>query len=326
MQLQIQDLLSESSDRYPELTRIAEDYFKKYQGVTVDDPTYTGLPTTIEKEYDYNRLIKFYETSLFRAIKNYIPARTSLSTGIIVKQHLLERNRAISMLGITTETPIAKTPETGSNSSGYTTQTGFNSVIYNKNLEITSSIGTYSLTGSAGGSVNKYNVITNEGRYFEFDNSNITLPQFTNVNLFPTDATTPPAPITQSGVFLGTDFNGENYLESEVAFRSQIRFNCYLAVASAAPGVNFTIEMTSSVREGIYTNTFPTQTAQNPPSLVSENYVDIYPGERIYVYINVDNVDSLLNPIVLDGYDFEIGESTAFSKPELKSHFSFTTS
>ena len=79
--------ISESSDRYPELTRIAEDYFKKYQGTAVTDPTYNGgLPTIIEKEYDYNRLIKFYETSLFRAIKNYIPARTSLSTGIIVKQ------------------------------------------------------------------------------------------------------------------------------------------------------------------------------------------------------------------------------------------------
>ena len=153
---------SESSDRYPELTRIAEDYFKKYQGFTINSPSYSSShsPSQVEREYDYKRLIKFYETSLFRAIKNYIPARTSLSTGIIVKQHLLERNRAISMLGITTETPIAKTPETGSNSSGYTTQTGFNSVISNKNLEITSSIGTYSLTGSAGGSVNKYNIPT----------------------------------------------------------------------------------------------------------------------------------------------------------------------
>ena len=112
---------------------------------------------------------------------------------------------------------------------------------------------------------------------------------------------------------------GENYLESEFAFRSQIRFNPYFAVASAAPGVVMTIEMTSSIREGIFTNSFPKQTAQDPPSLVSENYVDIYPGERIYVYINVDNTDSLLNPMVLDGYHFEIGESTAFDKPEPKS-------
>ena len=90
--------ISESSDRYPELTRIANDYFKKYQGITINDPRYTGLPTIIEKEYDYNRLIKFYETSLFKAIKNYVPARTSLSTGIIVKQHLLERNKTDAVI------------------------------------------------------------------------------------------------------------------------------------------------------------------------------------------------------------------------------------
>jgi hypothetical protein len=165
--------ISESSDRYPELTRIAEDYFKKYQGVTVDDPTYNGgLPTTIEKEYDYNRLIKFYETSLFKAIKNYVPARTSLSTGIIVKQHLLERNKTDAVVGININTPMVKTPETGSDSWGYTTQTGFNSVISNKNLLITSSINMYSLTGSAGGSVNKYNNISDVGKYYQYDTDN----------------------------------------------------------------------------------------------------------------------------------------------------------
>ena len=109
--------ISESNDRYPELTRIAEDYFKKYQGVSFTSPAWGGgKPTTIEKRYDYNRLIQFYETSLFKAIKNYVPARTSLSTGIIVKQHLLERNKATTVIGINPNTPIAKTPETGSNS------------------------------------------------------------------------------------------------------------------------------------------------------------------------------------------------------------------
>ena len=45
--------------------------------------------------------------------KNYVPARTSISTGIIVKQHLLERNR-IKPIGIKANYPLAKTPETGS--------------------------------------------------------------------------------------------------------------------------------------------------------------------------------------------------------------------
>ena len=170
--------ISESSDRYPELTRIAEDYFKKYQGVTITDPTYNGgLPTIIEKEYDYNRLIKFYETSLFKAIKNYVPARTSLSTGIIVKQHLLERNKATAVIGVNPNTPIAKTPETGSNVYGYTDQTGFNSVISQRNLLITSSIAVGSLTGSAGGSVNKYNTPTSS--YAAFTQSYNVLDPFT---------------------------------------------------------------------------------------------------------------------------------------------------
>ena len=309
--------ISESSDRYPELTRIANDYFKKYQGITINDPRYTGLPTIIEKEYDYNRLIKFYETSLFKAIKNYVPARTSLSTGIIVKQHLLERNKTDAVIGMHTQTPVAKTPETGSNSFGATTQTGFNSIMSQQNLLITSSIGMYSLTGSAGGSVNKYNIITNEGQYYQSENDDVpsTSPN-TFVILFPD--LNPSSGQTENNIFLNEDSNGEIYLESTVAFRSQIRFNPYLAVAPAAPGVEFTIQITSSERGGIFTNTFPVQTAINPPSLLSENYVDVYPNERLYVYIACDVLDTGGNNIVIDGFAFEIGEGDDFDKPEPK--------
>ena len=309
--------ISESSDRYPELTRIAEDYFKKYQGVTVDDPTYIERPNIVEKEYDYNRLIKFYETSLFKAIKNYVPARTSLSTGIVVKQHLLERNKTDAVIGMTIDTPIAKTPETGSDSWGYTTQTGFNSVISNKNLLITSSIAVGFLTGSAGGSVNKYNVITNEGQYYQSENSNVpSVSPNTFVNLFPD--LNPSSGQTENNIFLNRDSNGEIYLESAVAFRSQMRFNPYLSVAPASPGVNFTIQITSSERGGIFTNTFPTQPSVNPPSLLSENYVDVYPNERLYVYIACDVLDTGGNNIVIDGFSFEIGEGNNFDKPEPK--------
>ena len=43
--------------------------------------------------WEYIRLIKFYNNSLFKMIKDYVPARSNLSTGIIVKSHLLERNK-----------------------------------------------------------------------------------------------------------------------------------------------------------------------------------------------------------------------------------------
>jgi spore coat protein CotF len=71
--------ISESNTRYPDLVKLSEEHFKKYY-----------------KSYDlvdYVRLIKYFDNSLFKMIKDFVPARTSLTTGIVIKQHLLERNR-----------------------------------------------------------------------------------------------------------------------------------------------------------------------------------------------------------------------------------------
>jgi hypothetical protein len=40
---------------------------------------------------DFIRLIEFFHNSLFRTLKDFTPARTNLSTGIVIKPHLLER-------------------------------------------------------------------------------------------------------------------------------------------------------------------------------------------------------------------------------------------
>ena len=144
-----------SYDRYPRLTRIAEDYFNKYSGTgqyqvgiySTTDPNNPGNPWSYrpklrEQEVDYNRLIQFYETSLFKAIKNYVPARTSLSTGIIIKPHLLERN-SVKLASLTSKTTMAITPETGSIDGRFDvpgTPQGFQSPIINQDLTITSSI------------------------------------------------------------------------------------------------------------------------------------------------------------------------------------------
>ncbi len=304
--------ISESSDRYPELTRIAEDYFKKYQGVTITDPTYNGgLPTIIEKEYDYNRLIKFYETSLFKAIKNYVPARTSLSTGIIVKQHLLERNKATTVPGININTPIAKTPETGSNVYGYTDQTGFNSVISQRNLLITSSIPIGSLTGSAGGSVNKYNIITNEGQFYK--NVSSTLKTLSLGSTYDLYDTLPPAnPALNIKIATALDSEGKVFQQSEVAFRSQLRWKPSF---TGIPLTNCAIvlEATSSKRGGIFSTEFPYNVSSGPapPSQVSNNFVEIYPDERIYWRIGATG-----QILQMNAYIFQFGESADFAKPE----------
>ena len=71
--------ISESSYRYPDLNALSTEYFKKY--------------TQSYNLEDYFRLIKFFDNSLFKLIKDFVPARTAAATGAIVKQHLLERNR-----------------------------------------------------------------------------------------------------------------------------------------------------------------------------------------------------------------------------------------
>ena len=64
---------------YTELDNLRNDYFEKY--------------TKNYNLVDFIRLIKFFDNSLFKMIRDFVPARTSLASGIVIKQHLLERNR-----------------------------------------------------------------------------------------------------------------------------------------------------------------------------------------------------------------------------------------
>ena len=72
--------ISSSAQSYPELDKLRQDYFLKY----------------VHENYDFNdyvRLIKFFDNSLFKMIKDFIPARTSLASGITIKPHILERQK-----------------------------------------------------------------------------------------------------------------------------------------------------------------------------------------------------------------------------------------
>ena len=127
--------VSSSEDYYPELRKTAEDYFQKYTKGNV---------------YDYLRLIKYFDNSIFKAIKSYAPARTSVSTGIVIKQHMLERNR-FQPVQITEGTQVATTP------SG-----ALNTPIILENIVISCSIDTINQeapSGSTGGSANKFNYV-----------------------------------------------------------------------------------------------------------------------------------------------------------------------
>jgi hypothetical protein len=75
--------LSQSLGYYPDLNTLRDDYFKKY---TLGNRSNYNL-------FDYIRLIKYFDNSLFKMIKDFTPARTDLASGIVIKQHMLERNR-----------------------------------------------------------------------------------------------------------------------------------------------------------------------------------------------------------------------------------------
>jgi len=98
---------------YPALDKLRNEYFEKY-----------------ESNYDFNdyiNLIKYFDNSLFKMLQDFTPARSSLASGVVIKQNLLERNKY----------PL---PETTSS-------------IY----DYSGSIDMVFLSGGAGGSVNKLN-------------------------------------------------------------------------------------------------------------------------------------------------------------------------
>lgn len=75
---------------------------------TIREPSYKDLKTL--KEYyfskyqsrynykDYIRLVKYFNNLLFNIIKDFTPTRSSISTGVIIKQTLLERDKYVTPL------------------------------------------------------------------------------------------------------------------------------------------------------------------------------------------------------------------------------------
>ena len=67
------------AESYPDLDALRDEYFTKYK---------SNYDFT-----DYIRLIKYFDNSLFKMVQDFVPARTSLASGIVIKQNLLERNK-----------------------------------------------------------------------------------------------------------------------------------------------------------------------------------------------------------------------------------------
>ena len=85
-------------DKYDELRRMSNIYFKKYKNEN-DKGTYLNE-------------LKQYDMSLFTMLKNYLPARVNADLGVVIQPHFLERSKAASrgqmrISGDTKSQPIA---------------------------------------------------------------------------------------------------------------------------------------------------------------------------------------------------------------------------
>ena len=72
---------------YPDLNAQRKIYFEQGSG------SYSGFTSSYLDYNGFIRLIQFFDNSLFKTLESFVPARTSLSTGITVNSPVLERNK-----------------------------------------------------------------------------------------------------------------------------------------------------------------------------------------------------------------------------------------
>jgi hypothetical protein len=125
--------VSSSEESYPELDVLRDAYFQKYN--------------TNYNLWDYIRIIQYYDNALFKMIKDYVPVRSSLTTGIVIKQHILERNKyPVPQVNTYTTTSFY--------GSGSTPNIFWDTPFVFQNIEITGSpIQMYTISGSTGGTM-----------------------------------------------------------------------------------------------------------------------------------------------------------------------------
>jgi hypothetical protein len=178
--------LDQYSSSYGDLVKYSNNYFAQY--------------SQSRKISEYTRLIKYYNNSLFKTIKDFVPSRANLSTGIIVKSHMLERNKyarhepnvtiaenlftqSIKIVNLSADSGLYL-PSSSTNYSGFfTTSLGY--------INFTSSLGVEKYTGEFGGTVLSITSLNSVGdqteRYNNLSGSNSVIVNrgalFQNVNL-----------------------------------------------------------------------------------------------------------------------------------------------
>ena len=154
-----------SSYSYPDLDNLRDFYFEKYY-----------------KNYDWKdfiRLIKYFDNSLFKMVQDFVPANSGLASGVVIKQHLLERNKQRPA-----QVESSQDYYTGSIESGF-------------------------ISGGQAGTYDALNFLTSSDAFI-----NGVSPQVTQSWVYEVDGPKGPAEITQStqDEFYNGELSGSNFI------------------------------------------------------------------------------------------------------------------
>ncbi|MDB4232291.1 hypothetical protein N9795_01145, partial [Candidatus Pelagibacter sp.] len=166
----------DSSNTYPALTDLRNFYFKKY--------------SKKENIFDLIKLLSYFDNSLFKMIKDFVPAKSNLSTGLVIKQHILERSKIARHEPLLEEVDYSGSIETAF-------ITGSNGLDLNLNTDFTSSTQYISgsitqyhtdrrelFTGELGGTVIIAHSQSKENIVYELNDLPLSSSQAINSNLY----------------------------------------------------------------------------------------------------------------------------------------------
>ena len=261
--------ISSSATSYPDLNALAADYFKKY---------YDNYDL-----FDYIRLIKFFDNSLFKMIKDFVPARTNLRSGVVVKQHILERN---------------KYPQP---------QASWEDVTY------TGSIDTAFFSGSTGGTFNEFNILTDiSGTILSRGTDGVTsYDTYKNIfnNVYP---------VTYGSVIQNSYMSVTNDQKIISNYDNNSNFDFYINLIGASTTYSF--RLSSSIQG--YIDSFSTTTSGiNTPYSRSFNNINVSLDEIFEIQLSASSTLAGVNNASLSTYssqaslqswyEFEIGPSSS---------------
>jgi hypothetical protein len=269
----------DSSNTYPALTDLRNFYFKKY--------------SKKENIFDLIKLLSYFDNSLFKMIKDFVPAKVNLSTGLVINTNILERNKIARH-----EPLLEKVDYSGSIETAFIT--GSNGLDLNLNTDFTSSIQYISgsitqyhtdkrelFTGELGGTVIIAHSQSKENIIYELNDLPLSSSQAINSNLY----RIPLNPILNNVLQARTT---PQYLDIDYAYNPIIPVNnSYLTGSLLSSFKDLYQFLDATVQDSNYTLYRHITPRYNGSKLIGTLYNTYIPGDISYGKDPVINLNSV---------------------------------